>query len=363
MPGLDALTAGVGQTDQRDARHAVGGLLAVQGPTALDIRTGVLTGPGSTALITGTTKTGPKMSVQIGVHVAVPSRGAANGAYLGPTLEAPLEVDVDLAPASGSRIDVVYVKQRDTTSGIPTPDVTPGPLYGVLTGQVSTGTPGKPDLSTIVGAEELGTVQVSASATSTNGSGVVITNTARQTVARGGVLPVADPDGRAALAAAGGVYRGLVVHERSTGRLYEWSQPTGQQAGAWRYVGGEPPPTTLIPVSTGWSADAAHRPQCYIDASGLVHVEGWWRNIGDFTLNGTQYPITLPAGFRPKQTKVWLIPTAAGDGYVTATVFVDGRVRLDARPVGAALIGANTIFFLDNIAPFHPATTGTAALS
>lgn len=190
MPGLDALTAGAGQTDQRDARHAIGGLLALAGPTALDHRTGVLAGPGSTALITGTSKTGPTMSVRIGAHVAATTRGAANGPYLGPTLEAPIEVDVELAPQSGSRIDVVYVKQRDTTSGIPTPDTTSGPLYAVLTGTVSTGTPSKPDLSQVVGAEELGTVRVDAGATSTSGTGVTVTNTVRQTVARGATIPV-----------------------------------------------------------------------------------------------------------------------------------------------------------------------------
>ncbi|MDP5182187.1 hypothetical protein QOZ88_06020 [Blastococcus sp. BMG 814] len=206
MPGLDALAVGGGVTDPRDARHAVGGLLALQGPSALDVRTGVLVGPGSTQLITGTSKTSP-MSVQIGAHVAVTSRGAANGAYLGPTLEAPTEVNVELAPASGSRIDVVYVKQRDTTSGVPTPDATTGPLYGVLTGQVSTGTPVKPSLTDIVGAEELGTVQVSAGATSTNGSGVVITNTARQSVPRGAPVPVRSKAERDALQA----YPGLEV--------------------------------------------------------------------------------------------------------------------------------------------------------
>ncbi|RBY82689.1 hypothetical protein [Blastococcus sp. TF02A-26] len=215
MPGLDALTAGAGQTDQRDARHAVGGLLAVQGPTALDVRTGVLHGPGSTALITGTAKTGPKMSVLIGVHHSVGSRGVANGPYLGPTLDAALEVDVDLAPATGSRIDVVYERQRDTTSGVPTPDAATGPEYGVLKGSSSTGTPTKPDLSTIVGATELGTVTVAAGATSTNGSNVTIANTARQTVARGARVPVRNQAERDALTA----FPGLEVYRLDNGQV------------------------------------------------------------------------------------------------------------------------------------------------
>lgn len=214
MP-LDALTAGAGQTDQRDARHAIGGLLAVTGASALDVRTGVLAAPGSTQLLTGTSKTGPKMSVRIGVHVAVTSRGAANGPYLGPTLEAPLDVDIELAPASGARLDVVYVKQRDTTSGVPTPDATPGPLYGVVTGTPSTGTPAKPSLSGIVGAEEIGTVRVAAGATSTSGAGVTITNTARQTVARGARVPVRSQAEQEALTA----FPGLEVYRLDTGQV------------------------------------------------------------------------------------------------------------------------------------------------
>lgn len=182
----DALFASSGVTDAREARLASGGLLAVQGPSALDVRTGVLAGPGSTTLVTGTAATGP-MTVQIAPHVVVGSRGVANGPYLGPVLEAATTVQIAAAPASGSRIDVVYAKQQDNTSGIPSPDVSAGPLYGVLAGTAAS-SPTKPALTAVVGAEELATVQVSAGATSTNGANVVITNTARQTAARGALI-------------------------------------------------------------------------------------------------------------------------------------------------------------------------------
>src|SRR5687767_13815296 len=122
-----------------DARLAQAGLLALGGPGLLDVRTGVLHGPGSTTLLTGTSDTGP-MTVQIGVHNWVTSRSAGSGPYLG-ALEAPRKVPVATAPSSGTRIDVVYVKQGDTATDIPTPDTVTEPVYGVLTGTVGAGEP------------------------------------------------------------------------------------------------------------------------------------------------------------------------------------------------------------------------------
>lgn len=170
-----------------EARLDDGGLLTPLGPGAMDIRTGVMAGPGSTAIVTGTSATGT-MTVSIAPHHWVTSRGSASGPYRG-AREAATTVNIAAAPATGSRIDVVYVKQQDSTSGVPSPDVTTAPLYGVLQGTAGS-SPTKPSLSSIAGAEELATVQVAAGATSTNGANVTITNTARQTVARGGIVPV-----------------------------------------------------------------------------------------------------------------------------------------------------------------------------
>lgn len=338
MAGLDALTAGVGQTDQLDARHAIGGLLAVQGPTALDIRTGVLMAPGSTQLVSGTSRTGPKMSALINPHVLVGSRGVANGPYLGPTLEAPLEVDVELAPASGSRIDVVYGRQRDMTSGIPSPDPTPGPQYAVLTGTWTTGVPQKPDLSTIPGATELAVLTIAAGATSTNGSGVTITQTARQTVARGGILPVADAAERTALQNAGGVYDGLVVKERATDRFYDW---TGS---GWQYIGGGTPPTTPVTINpTGWTNLNL---VCFRDGSGKRGLDGWAQNQGAFAPAGGELIGTIPdAALRPASTKLIDVKVSIAHTVLQVEVRTTGALVI-ARPF-ATTIGANAVWSFD----------------
>lgn len=342
MPGLDALAVGGGVTDPRDARHAVGGLLALQGPTALDVRTGVMVGPGSTQLITGTTRTGPKMSVRLGEHVAVTSRGTANGAYLGPTLEAPLEVDVELAPASGSRIDVVYVKQRDTTSGVPTPDATPGPLYGVLTGQVSTGTPAKPSLAAIVGAEELGTVQVSAGATSTNGSGVIITNTARPTVARGGISPILSSE------TAAGVYRGQ-YRDHPTNWLERWS------GSSWDRVGPLLLPPARLPLVTGYynwkdsSPSGGNWERIQVERVGnTAFLRGL---IGTPSLSaGTNIIVAaggIPVPYRPTTNNAMRWCTVNGNNLFRLDINNNGSVIL-SNPVA---IGAGSYLAMDSTWP------------
>jgi hypothetical protein len=204
----DALHTHGGVTDAREARLAQGGLIAAHGPTTLDTRTGVLVGPGTTQLVTGTADTAP-MRVAIAPHNWVTSRGAANGPYLG-ALEASTTVDIAAAPGSGTRTDVVWVKQQDATAGVPSPDASTAPEYGATTGTVGAGKPTIP-----VGAEELATVDVAAGATATNGSGVTITNTARQTVARGARIPVRNQAERDALT----THPGLEVYRLDTGQV------------------------------------------------------------------------------------------------------------------------------------------------
>lgn len=211
----DALFVHGGVTDAQEARLALAGLIAVHGATLLDARTGVMHGAGSTALVTGTTATAP-MTVSIAPHQWVTSRGNANGPYVG-SLAAAQTVTIGAAPGSGTRVDVVYVKQNDPTPGVPTPDTSPAtaqPIYGVLAGTVGAG---KPSLASIVGAEELATVSVSAGATKTTDGTVLITNTARQVVARGAEIPVRNTTERDALS----TYTGLHVKRLDLGGVLE----------------------------------------------------------------------------------------------------------------------------------------------
>lgn len=178
------------------ARLAEAGLIAVQGPGAMNTRTGVLHGPGTTALVTGTADTAP-MAVLVAPHHWVTTRGSADGIYRG-AHETAVRVSIAAAPASGSRIDVIYDKQSDANSTV-TPDGSTAFAPAVVTGVAGAGKPALP-----VGAEELATVTVSAGATATNGAGVVIANTARQTTAHGAPIPVGTIAERDALPAFAG---------------------------------------------------------------------------------------------------------------------------------------------------------------
>lgn len=202
-------TAGV--TGPDEARLDDGGLLAVGSGGLISTRTGVLYGPGSTALVAGTSSTAP-MQYSVAAHHWVTNRGVvSDGVYRGAAETAKL-VSTTAAPATGSRIDVVYVKQNDAGSTI-SPDATSAPVYDCVQGAPSSGTPTVPTIP--VGAEELARVTVAAGATRTDGAGVTIIQTARQTVARGARVPVRNASEQAALIA----FVGLEVYRLDNGQV------------------------------------------------------------------------------------------------------------------------------------------------
>ena len=90
------------------------------------------------------------------------------------------------APASNSRIDVLYFKQNENGYG-GFADGVNTPIFGVATG-VAAASPTKPSIAGIAGAVELTTITIPSTATATNSSGVVITQTFQFTAATGGTL-------------------------------------------------------------------------------------------------------------------------------------------------------------------------------
>jgi hypothetical protein len=211
---LDAFGTPAGVVSVIDQRHAIGGLIAPHA-AGLDVRTGVLWGPGASALITGTAATAP-MTVSVAINHAVTRRSVADGPYLGPTTEAVATVTIGAAPGSNSRIDVVWTRQRDANSTV-SPDAATVAEVGVSAGTAAV-SPTKPAIP--IGAEELGTVTVAAGATATNGAGVTIANTARLTVARGADVPVRTVAERNALT----TFIGLTVKRLDDGgRTERWT--------------------------------------------------------------------------------------------------------------------------------------------
>jgi hypothetical protein len=211
----DALGTAGGVVSAVDHRLGIGATVTPLAGSNLAVRTGVLPSAGWSTLITGTAATAP-MTVAIAAFQAVTSRGTADGARMGPVQDVATTVNIAAAPGTNSRIDLIYVKENDADATVPSPDGSTGGVIGVVTGTAAV-TPSKPALP--VGGEEIGTVTVAAGATATNGTGV--SNTARATVMRGGIVPVRSGD------ATVGAYDGQYRDNPSYGWVERWSASLG----------------------------------------------------------------------------------------------------------------------------------------
>lgn len=141
---------------------------------------GGVTSPVGVALLSSTST----MNVSVSAFSAVTVR---DGGVVEMANDGPVSVLLDAPPSSQSRIDVVFVKQNDSSSTVSVPDANDLPVFGVLKGNASATPVKRTDLP--AGAEEIGTVLIPSTATATNSPGVVITTTCRFTAASGGKVP------------------------------------------------------------------------------------------------------------------------------------------------------------------------------
>lgn len=319
---------GVGAVSPAEARLDDAGLLTPQGPGLITPRTGVLHGPGATTIVTGSTDAGP-MTVNVNAHHWVTSRGpATDGVYRGAN-EIARKVSIAAAPASGTRIDVVYVKQNDQYSTL-TPDGNSDVVYAAVTGTVGAGKPPIP-----VGAEELATVTVTPGATTTLSAGITIANTARLLVARGAPIPVRTLAERDALPKWDGLavkrldVPGRPVEEcdGTTFRRYTLDDDTGWQT---------------VPVNSPFTPWAGEEPQVR-RINKQVRMRGMIGNTGVAANSNYTGVMTIPAGFRPPTGRPVVIalgtatgtPTAAGhirdtgDVYLRTSATVSGYYAYD----------------------------------
>lgn len=315
-----------GATSAADARLADAGLIAAHG-AGMAVRTGILYGPGSTALVTGTAATAP-MTVNIAAHHWVTTRGTADGVYRG-AAETVKTVNIAAAPAANSRIDVVYVKQNDTASTI-SPDGTSSDIYAVAQGTAAAA-PTRPALP--VGAEELATITIAAGATATNGTGVTITNTARLTITRGSPVPVRDQTERDALT----TYPGLKVFRIDLG----YEQTYASATDGWL-----PTPWQTLPVFAGFHTVAGFQlPRIRKDATKRVFLDGFISNDNAFTPPSSTV-VTLPAGFRPTTTKDAGIPCSGQPG---GMIHIDFQASGNSVMIRGGAVPINSLFDLSQI--------------
>lgn len=139
-------------------------------------RPGVLDGDGR-AIVTALAT----MNVAVGRADFVTTKGTADGVAIF-TNDGTVNVAITAAPASNSRIDVIWVKHNDNTTG----DANSTPTFGVTAGTAAA-SPTKPAIPT--GALELATLRVYAGTTAANGGSNTLTNTYQMTASRAGVVP------------------------------------------------------------------------------------------------------------------------------------------------------------------------------
>ncbi len=172
--GLGTYGNAVGTVTPEDHKLAQAGLIVKD--TTGKARPGLFW-EGNETIVTGKAN----MSYDVARFTAVTSRGATSGAVLLAN-DGVVNVVTTAAPGSNSRIDIVYVWQREFSLD----GTDSNPVIGVAQGTAAA-SPVAPSLSGFPGAVELARILVPAGVTATN-SGTTITQTAPFTAAAGGVV-------------------------------------------------------------------------------------------------------------------------------------------------------------------------------
>lgn len=299
--------------------------MALNGPGALDVRTGIMFGPTSltTGVVTGTSSTSP-WQYSVPQNTYVTSKGALDGPRQS-TNDGTVLVSTIAPPGSNSRYDLIYVMQQDADATI-SPDGTTAPLISVVNG-ASGASPSVPALP--AGAIALATALVASTATTgTSGANVTIdTTVSRFTSTRFDPIPVRNATERAEITG----YAGVQAQRLDLGVIETYDAASSSWiGGAWTA-----PTLTNSWVNYGSGhANAAFRKT----ADGSVALRG---SIKLGTVS--QIACTLPTGYAPQNIE-WFTCTASG-GTCSVQVNTAGNVTVLAYYAG----GTNLLVSLAGI--------------
>ena len=288
----------------QDARLALAGLLALNGPGPLDVRPGIMYAPGNPGLVTGDTSTGPwRYTVAPGSFVT--TKGNLDGPHLS-TNDGNTLVPTIVPPGSNSRYDVIYAMQLDADATI-SPDGSTAPLLGVVNGAAaaSPSIPAAP-----AGAVVLATALILSTAIGgTSGVGVTLnTLVSRFTTTRNDPIPVRNATERAEVTP----YDGLQVYRLDT-HVVEAYNGT-----AWGN------PTSAIGVQA--TKNAAQAVTGLVNTVVLFPAEDWDSSaFHDLVTNNSR--ITIPAGLGGKYLVGGKVGFTSGTlpGGSTLSVYVNGN--------------------------------------
>lgn len=311
--GLGTYGDGAGVVTPTAHKLAHLGLVSKTGAGSNTVRPGLFF-DGVTTIVTGAAN----MSYNVAPFTAVSSRGGSAGAVFFAN-DGVVNVATTAAPGTDSRIDVVYVWQREFSLD----GGTTGPVVGVVQGAVAA-SPVAPSLAAFPGAVELARVTVPAGVTATN-SGATITQTAPFTALEGAVLPVRTSSSLPASAKLGDQAYAL-----DTGVSYEWS------GSAWKTI--FVPWTAYTPITSNVSGGT---------------VTGAWCRVGDLVQVSIMHTLT-GADFTGQPT--YSLPV---NHVSTSTEWLDGTVLLRDNSAAAELLGVVRKSAATVIAPYCLLASGT----
>lgn len=263
-------------TTPKGMRQSLGGLLAGNGSSALDVRKGVLF-DGAGALVSGKAN----MSYDVRAFRAVLMRSTANGPVLVAN-DATVNVVTTAAPGSNSRIDIIYAHQH-LVAGDGGSDSDVVLEIGVAQGTAAA-SPSAPSIPS--GALELARVTVTSGTTAT--SSLTISQTHPWTVPNGAPIPVRNNTERSALTA----FDGLIVNHLGDDELQRYD------GSSWVSVGGSDTGWLALPFNTGGNWGGGSNPAKYRVKNGELFLKG----IAVRSSGSSTTVATLPAGARPPES-------------------------------------------------------------
>lgn len=224
-------------TTPKGFRLAIGGLLAKNGASGVDVRKGVLWDNGG-AVVTG--NAGMTYSVRSCNAVVMPS--TTQGPVIVPN-DATISIATTAAPGSNSRIDVIWVRQHLVAADGGSDSDVIGE-WGVTQGAVAA-SPTAPAIPT--GAVELARATVTAGTTATNT--LTISQTHLWTCADGAPIPVRNDTERDALSE----FPGLMANHLGSGRILRWDGSNWQPVGGRASAAGSGTSPTVAAVNTTYT--------------------------------------------------------------------------------------------------------------
>lgn len=281
-------------------------------------RAGVLSGFDAYLAPTDLVATTATMNVSVGAAEFVTTKGKADGVAIF-TNDGAVNVPIGAAPASNSRIDVIWVKHNDDTTG----DADALPTFGVTAG-VAGATPTKPAIPT--GALELATLRIYAGTTATNGGSNVLTNTYQMTAMRGGRVRVRTTAERDAWTQP---MQGQIVDVCPTagGPIHSWQWMDA----AWVYIGKA---YALASGGTNWNVPDTTVTIVSLAVTGSL--------AGGFTFAGSpNYSLTVPVT-GTYRVSAYILFSGNSTGKRDLFVYVNGAqdTRLSARSLA---VGVNAL--------------------